>query len=908
LTLNVRSPSYPADVLAFFTKFEWTNNEKNALILKSHNNFKKMISGVLSPRLEGKQFQTSKDEAREVDFDLQDDLIDQEDLGQLQKTEVTEKEAFLNLLAELPNEENKRFLLEELRMMSGNLQEEIKFKDISSIADLVLSENYQAIPFKEFVNLFVDHMKPGEQEKLVILILTQVGIKPIFKYYTDIDCVFIKIQAKVKCIRYALNLASKHYEEDIEATLVENIFWLLFNKKPYHKYEVKELIDLSEILIKALDIEQISYEASETLDYLIQAYGQERFLKEVEKSLINKGTSWHRLIEWINESDRLKTDKEHVGNSFNSAKNQYFLKDNTFNKDSEDTDLINQRLREIEQNSEAFRRQMKNNVLMEEKQEESQLGYGQYPGSKGSSAENSYVKRRNNYLIEKKENQFTLDQQGRKASQGGYEGNNSGEEQNEWDHPHKHQPHANELQKPSEAHLFRLDEHFRSPFEFHNESISNSSYEPKVKEMKIDFPKHKDSIEDTPIFGNKIRNADFFEGIKSPESNLMERENGVGGLHMGTNGPSTIKPNHNYSTDQKEDYKDVIDYNELQKRFQETNQILDNLKFKKERESSVRQDLGKQMESESSVRRKQNDISESNRGEDYSFRLKYEKEKKNHMETVLALQEANTNYQRKEDELENKAKQVERLAKEKKTLEIELQEMQTRIKDLEAQVKKVGSKGASLDIFANQPATDKISDLLEEYKRCESSKQQEETLARLIEYSLEEGGNARGVESFLMHAHVASSSFIAQFKETLGQLGSMKGVNQASFQGMLLFAFKMQMGSAAGDNVNSIINILLTTQNIDTTINSLLIALRDELPAMDKKYSSGKFTGKPETVSLGKMITRTLITLINYCLNGKQYNSTFETLKQQFKFFLSHPPDRLNVTRSAYPGISAFNR
>jgi hypothetical protein len=906
--MNVCCSHYVAEVLAFFTKFEWTNSEKTALIVKSHNNFKRLLSSQLSPRLEGRQFQAPKEEVREIDFTLEDDEIDQEDLGPPAKVEVTEKEAFLNLLAELPNEENKRFLLEELKMMSGNLQEEIKFKEVSSIVDLVLSENYQAIPFKEFVNLFVDHMKPGEQEKLVILILTQVGIKPIFKYYTDIDCVFLKIQAKVKCIRYALNLASKHYEEDIEATLVENIFWLLFNKKPYHKYDLKELIDLSEIFIKALDIEQISYEASEALDYLIQSYGQERFLKEVEKSLMNKGMSWHRLIEWVNESDRLKTDKERIGNSFNSAKNPYFLKDSTFNKDSEDTDLINQRLREIEQNSEAFRRQMTNKVLMEEKQEESQLGYGQYPGSKGSSVENSYVKRRNNYLIEKKENQFAMNQPGRNQSQGGYEGNNSSEERNEWDHPHKHQPDQNEVQKPSEGHMFHLGEHFRSPFEFNVDSISNSSYEPKVKDSKIDFPKHKDSIEDTPIFGNKIRNADFFEGIKSPESNLMERENGIAGLHMGTNGPSTIKPNHNYSTDQKEDFKDVIDYNELQKRFQETNQILDNLKFKKERESSVRQEVGKQVENESSMRRKQNDISESNRIDDYSFRLKYEKEKKNHMETVLALQEANTNYQRKEDELENKAKQLERLTKEKKSLEIELQEMQTRIKDLEGQVKKSGYKGANLDIFASQPASDKIADLLEQYKRSDTSKQQEEILARMIEYSLEDGGNAKSMESFLMHGQLASSSFVPQLKEALGQLGSMKGVNQGSYQGMLLFAFKMQMGPAAGENVNSIINVLLTTQNIDTTINSLLIALRDELPAMDKKYSSGSLAVNLETVSLGKMITRTLITLINYCSNGKQYNSTFETLKQQFKFFVSHPPDRLNVIPSAYSGLSAFDR
>ena len=62
------------------------------------------------------------------------------------------------------------------------------------------------------------------------------------------------------------------------------------------------------------------------------------------------------------------------------------------------------------------------------------------------------------------------------------------------------------------------------------------------------------------------------------------------------------------------------------------------------------------------------------------------------------------------------------------------------------------------------------------------------------------------------------------------------------YEGVLRFAIRSHTREQAGsEEINSVINSLVVTQQIEVTVDSLISILKAELPPMDKKFSQSTF-------------------------------------------------------------------
>lgn len=214
----------------------------------------------------------------------------------------TLKEQFLELLIELPDEHNKEFLLDELKHLSLGLQEGIKFKDVSAVVDQLFARDCLKSGFHDFLELFVDKMEPSERDKLLILILSHIGVTESFSEYSGLKQLFEKTRAKTKCVRYSLNLVSKHYEDNSYeklACFVENLYRLLFAEKPPVLHPIVDLVEMVELFVKGLDFPKTRLTSEDALRRLADELSPGEFNREIERMLLNKQSEYYRLQEWL---------------------------------------------------------------------------------------------------------------------------------------------------------------------------------------------------------------------------------------------------------------------------------------------------------------------------------------------------------------------------------------------------------------------------------------------------------------------------------------------------------------------------------------------------------------------------------------------------------------------------------
>ena len=219
---------------------------------------------------------------------------------------MTTKDMVIAMMNDLPYESNRRLMIEEMTAMAIGI-EEFKFKDVSSAIDKLISEGSIASDFDKVLGIFIDKMAASERDKLLILILSQVAVTERYHEYEGIQQLYERTHAKSKCIRYALNLVSKHYDQDTEShlsTFIENLFELVFAGKKPSSIDNKQLIEIIELLVKGLDVQTTANLAHDSLYCLMAVLGSD-FDREAERMLATKQADYHRLIDW---QDSLKSN------------------------------------------------------------------------------------------------------------------------------------------------------------------------------------------------------------------------------------------------------------------------------------------------------------------------------------------------------------------------------------------------------------------------------------------------------------------------------------------------------------------------------------------------------------------------------------------------------------------------
>lgn len=283
--------------MAFYLNYEWQCEVELPKVVNAHNELVRFIEASRPRKLPG--YDQKMPSYHEEYNQYLDEPQDRE--------EKTNKEVFLELLEELPEEQNIEFLLEELRHVSESLNESIKFKDVSAVVDVILARGHLQSSFHEFLDLFVKKMEASEKDKLLILILSQLGVTEEFNKYSGLKLLFEKTRAKSKCIRYSLNLVTKHYEENSQEKLgwfVKNLFELLFEDHDPSFYSITDLMELIELFIKGLDFHETNLTSERILDRLTSEYSGVEFSREVERLLVNKQADYYRLQEWLDAKEQ----------------------------------------------------------------------------------------------------------------------------------------------------------------------------------------------------------------------------------------------------------------------------------------------------------------------------------------------------------------------------------------------------------------------------------------------------------------------------------------------------------------------------------------------------------------------------------------------------------------------------
>jgi hypothetical protein len=293
-------------VATFYYQYEWHGDVELPKVYEAHEELLKLLE-VTKPRIMH-GFDGIQASYQESNNDYQEEApeIDPK----------TTKEVFLELLSELPDEQNTEFLLEELRQVADGLNEAVKFKDVSAVVDLILARDSLRSTFDEFLDLFVHKMEASEKDKLLILILSQLGVTESFKVYSGLKQLFDRTRAKTKCIRYSLNLVSKHYEENPQEKLscfVQNLFELLFEDKPLGSHLTGDLLELIELFVKGLDFKETKGTSEAILLRITSEYSPTELTKEVERLLVNKQSDYFRFQEWLEnrQNSRNRQDSNH---------------------------------------------------------------------------------------------------------------------------------------------------------------------------------------------------------------------------------------------------------------------------------------------------------------------------------------------------------------------------------------------------------------------------------------------------------------------------------------------------------------------------------------------------------------------------------------------------------------------
>lgn len=283
----------PDSVKDFFEEFDWQMVEGCQAVAASHERLLSVLG-----RQKRDQWQPYEEQAASQ-HDFHEQGVPESMAESVAGNMMTTKDMIISMMNDLAFESNRRLMLEEMKAMAGSI-EEFKFKDVSSAIDKLIAEGSIAPDFDAVIQIFVDKMAASERDKLLILILSQVAVTDSYSAYSGIQQLYERTHAKSKCIRYALNLVSKHYDEDSQSHLsifVENLFDLVFAGRHVTAIDSRQLIEMIELLVKGLDVQATARQAEESLNYLNAVLGLD-FEREAERMLATKQADYHRFIDW----------------------------------------------------------------------------------------------------------------------------------------------------------------------------------------------------------------------------------------------------------------------------------------------------------------------------------------------------------------------------------------------------------------------------------------------------------------------------------------------------------------------------------------------------------------------------------------------------------------------------------
>ena len=799
-----------------------------------------------------REYEQNRNDGFFADGDYLED--ENEVLAEEYQEEQPTKDGFLSLLNDLPNEENKQFLLEELKMMSKQINEEIKFKDVSAVIDIIFNEPSSDFPFSDFLDTFVDKMQVEDKEKLLVLILSKIGTSPLMVAYSGIQKLYQSIKSKNKCIRYSLNLILKHYESDLEDRLevfIENIYRLVFKQVPLIDQDPIEVVGLCELYIKGLDYPGLRHTSDQILSYLLETLKDDEFSKETERLLVNKSSDWLRLLEWKNSKDKIKhqvtfrSDKDsNETPKFEEVRGKQFEHSEGFDEENEvvkresSINMFENQLKELEERTKVLMRNYNGGIgeqkesrkiddgdgIDQEDQEDEIFKFNE--GLKASTLSSKQVK--DDAFIRLKE-ELTKDFKGgemvkkEKPQEIYYNPKFEIEEAEEYekngrfdDDNYENEHHEIEsLLKGEDLYLKRVDNGL-------NNLKNNNNKEGKslLKNNFIEKENKKSLITENPGFPES-------EHLRSPNS-----------IKVG----STIKPKESYKSDQREDHSGLDYFSNQRNRFKEVQDELYGAKSKQNSNigySDFMVDEGKITDQRGTKESKKSiENSELSKADDYGFKFKFEKEKKAHQETVNALKEVNDAFQETRSRCLQQERDLEKLEKEKKKLEEEI----SKVKD------QLESDKSSRSIFGKRENSDSIvaDDPLEQvylfYKTSKNAKERENSMQFLLYNMTSVDRPAKDVLSFLMKtSEFPDKPFLIDLRDALQEIKSVKGINRGMYEGLLRYALKIRVSPGGNsENSNLIVNFLVVTQNLDMAIDSLISILKDEIPHIENKLSKGK--------------------------------------------------------------------
>ncbi len=880
----------------FYTGFEWGRSEKLRYIERSHQQLIDIICQTEPPEkdqsqaiydLKTKSALVKKDEMNAEDYGIEESFRE----GLARQEEPT-KDSFLTLLNDLLNEENKQFLLDEIRLVSERLTEEIKFKDVSSIVEAIFTEASSDFPFAEFLDSFLSKMTNEEQEKLLVLVLSKVGISPMMIAFTGIDGLYQKVKSKNKCIRYSLNLVLKHYDGDLEDKLevfIENMYRLVFKAKSFDNYEPAELIGLVELFIKGLDIPLLKKRSEQILEYLIAEMTEAEFNREAEKTLINRSTDWHRLTEWLQQRNNPKNQF-----SFRQTKNEessISFQDELQKKQmqSSPTEALPEQSRRIQPESHFEDNLKKLESRTQELMRRYQLADAGLEDSQDNFAKSQFnleheFEDGDNPNVPKHDHKEAVSRLKYEFSSGIFDnGKRTIEEKNHFDDNYD----VDDDQSGKYDHATaRLG--LEQPPDQVDSSMRMRYQEEKRDYLQTDIqPKRNNFLYPDDSLTKEARHRES-EQLMSIDSKNLRMPDSIAAA-------SSIKPKDSSFSMVRDEIKELEQLGDAGKRFKIAS---DNIKdVSSHRESKGYADFltdnsKHYQQAGSKYPSKSIEASESSRNEDYNYKFRFEKEKKAHQDTVDSLRELNEAFKDMKIKCLQHEKTIEKLERDKKAHLQEIQVLKEKLEMEQSTRSMAQNKSSRIDTDPEDP----FEEFYLFYKSSKSSKERESALQSLLFTMTRKEKPPRAVLEFFQRvSELPDKPFLVDLRDSLHEMKSVKGISRGMYEGLVRFTLRMKASaSGGGETSNHILNQLIVTQNIDVTIDSLISILKDEMQPFESKYSKGS-RQSAETCELCMIDTQLILKLSGFCQQSGQYANCFKTLVELFSLFQVHHPSKLKV-------------
>lgn len=319
-----------SDLFSFFSHFEWDSVESEGYLSQSHYQLVQSIRQFM-PGQDTAKNQTEESSLREEDLGMINYSADdinysdlnspdkKEDFDQGEDLEInqsgpqkTPKENLLSLLSDFPYEENKVFVLQELEFQAEELQEELEFNEISYLIERMLTEvqGDNNLNLEKLILLIMDKMTPGERDKLIVLLFSQLATEIEPNLHT-LQKIIMKARNILKCLKFSLNLVTRNYGEDNLGSFIVNSVFLIDHLVADNILQYRMLLPLIEIFFKGLQYSDSQQNANSLLESICYEVKEENLILAFEKEFISNQQLWEIANDWManfKQQQMLETD------------------------------------------------------------------------------------------------------------------------------------------------------------------------------------------------------------------------------------------------------------------------------------------------------------------------------------------------------------------------------------------------------------------------------------------------------------------------------------------------------------------------------------------------------------------------------------------------------------------------